>query len=95
MHINSWFTVAHVWMYCSFLLVSLESCTCWFLARNHLLNLSAKEKRYRIHLSKRHRFAIANFKYHRLVLLYLTAYCDDITADVISADPALALLINC
>ncbi|KZV21355.1 hypothetical protein F511_18889 [Dorcoceras hygrometricum] len=25
--------VALVWIYCSFLLVALESCTCWFLAR--------------------------------------------------------------
>ncbi|KZV29138.1 neutral ceramidase-like [Dorcoceras hygrometricum] len=68
MHINSWFTVAHVWMYCSFLLVSLESCTCWFLARNHLLNLSAKAKRCRIHLSKRHHFAIANFNWSIFLL---------------------------
>ncbi|KZV26536.1 hypothetical protein F511_35216 [Dorcoceras hygrometricum] len=35
--------------------------------KNHRLNLSAKAKRCRIHLSKRHRFAIANFKYHRLL----------------------------
>ncbi|KZV49933.1 hypothetical protein F511_20691 [Dorcoceras hygrometricum] len=49
-------------------------------------------KRCRIHLSKRHRFAIANFKYHRLVLLYLTADYDDITADVIIADPLLRFL---
>ncbi|KZV54222.1 pentatricopeptide repeat-containing protein [Dorcoceras hygrometricum] len=60
-------TTALVWMYCSCLLVSLESCTCWFLAQSHLLNLSAKAKRCRINLSKRHRFAIANSNYHLLV----------------------------
>ncbi|KZV46718.1 hypothetical protein F511_37398 [Dorcoceras hygrometricum] len=47
--------------------------------KNHLLNLSAKAKRCRIHLSKRHRFAIASIKYHRLVL------SADV-ADVIIAD---------
>ncbi|KZV52856.1 hypothetical protein F511_35167 [Dorcoceras hygrometricum] len=35
--------------------------------QNHLLNLSAKAKRCRINLSKRHRFAIVNSKYHLLV----------------------------
>ncbi|KZV31616.1 hypothetical protein F511_36057 [Dorcoceras hygrometricum] len=63
-------------------MVSLESCTCWFLAQNYLLNLSTKAKRCRINLFKRHRFAIANSKYH----LLLPAYCDDITDDVIIAD---------
>ncbi|KZV50777.1 hypothetical protein F511_12021 [Dorcoceras hygrometricum] len=33
---------------------------------NHLLNLSAKAKRCRINLFKRHRFATAIFKYHLL-----------------------------
>ncbi|KZV53983.1 hypothetical protein F511_41765 [Dorcoceras hygrometricum] len=32
-----------------------------------MLNHSVKAKRCRIHLFKRHRFAIANFKYHLLV----------------------------
>ncbi|KZV55333.1 F-box family protein [Dorcoceras hygrometricum] len=54
-------------MYCCYLLVSLESCTCWFLAQNYLLNLSVKAKHCRINLFKRHRFAIANSKYHLLV----------------------------
>ncbi|KZV46615.1 sphingoid long-chain bases kinase 2, mitochondrial [Dorcoceras hygrometricum] len=63
--------------------------TCWLLHRKiHRLNLSAKAKQGRIHLSKRHRFAIANFKYYRLVVLYLTTDCDDITADVINTDPS-------
>ncbi|KZV20407.1 hypothetical protein F511_30637 [Dorcoceras hygrometricum] len=55
----------------------------------YLLVLSTKAKRCRIHLSKRHRFAIANFNSCASVS---TADCDDITADVIIADPALALL---
>ncbi|KZV30053.1 hypothetical protein F511_27062 [Dorcoceras hygrometricum] len=59
-------TVALVWMHCSSLLVSLERSTCWFLAQNHLLNLT-KAKRCRTNLSKRHRFAIANSKYHLLL----------------------------
>ncbi|KZV30305.1 hypothetical protein F511_21313 [Dorcoceras hygrometricum] len=41
--------------------------TCWFLAQDHLLNHSVKAKRCRIHLFKRHRFAIAISKYHLLV----------------------------
>ncbi|KZV20408.1 zinc finger family protein [Dorcoceras hygrometricum] len=63
------------------MLVSLKRCTCWFLARS--------SKRCRIHLSKRHRFAIANFNSCASVS---TADCDDITTDVIIADPALVLL---
>ncbi|KZV21241.1 Nodulation receptor kinase precursor [Dorcoceras hygrometricum] len=39
-------------------------------AQNHLLNLT-KAKRCRINLFKRHRFAIANFEYARLVALKL------------------------
>ncbi|KZV20326.1 pentatricopeptide repeat-containing protein mitochondrial-like [Dorcoceras hygrometricum] len=65
----------------------------WYLAtagyqrKEHLLNLSAKAKRCRINLFKRHRFAIANFKYQLLLLRFLsTAECDDITADVIIDD---------
>ncbi|KZV30878.1 hypothetical protein F511_10812 [Dorcoceras hygrometricum] len=90
----------------SYLLVSLESCTCWFLAQNHLLNLSAKAKRCRINLFKRHRFAIANSKYHLLVnsslrldtsssltLLFTTTDCDDITTDVIIADSRFLLVL--
>ncbi|KZV55232.1 hypothetical protein F511_29562 [Dorcoceras hygrometricum] len=87
-------------MYCCYLLVSLESCTCWFLAQNYLLNLSAKAKRCRINLFKRHRFAIAIFKYQLLVnsslrlnVLSPAANCD-VTADFINADPALALLFT-
>ncbi|KZV52231.1 hypothetical protein F511_39667 [Dorcoceras hygrometricum] len=48
------------------LLVFLRSSTCWFLAQDHLLN-HTKAKRCRINLSKRHRFAIANSRYHLLV----------------------------
>ncbi|KZV29306.1 Tau class glutathione S-transferase [Dorcoceras hygrometricum] len=62
--------------------------TGYYHRKIHRLNLSAKVKRCRIHLSKRHRFAIANFKYHRLVVLLLTADCDDITAYVIITDPS-------
>ncbi|KZV32161.1 carboxyl-terminal-processing peptidase 1, chloroplastic [Dorcoceras hygrometricum] len=122
------------------LLVFLRSSTCWFLAQDHLLNHSVKAKRCRIHLFKRHRFAIANFEYHLLVnssflltpslclLIMLTSLLmssllihrlilltsssliqllrflssadlafllvDDVTADVIIADPALALLYS-
>ncbi|KZV30927.1 galactose oxidase-like [Dorcoceras hygrometricum] len=59
-------------------LVMITVASCWFLLEelpagfiiaNHRLNLSAKAKRCRIHLSKRHRFAIAILKYYRLVLL--------------------------
>ncbi|KZV20471.1 hypothetical protein F511_34606 [Dorcoceras hygrometricum] len=109
--LSSGCTVACVWMYCSYLLVSLESCTCWFLAQNYLLNLSAKAKRCRINLFKRHRFAIAIFKYQllpatdcdvtanfinvdpALALLFTTAECDDITADVIIADSRFLLAL--
>ncbi|KZV35982.1 paired amphipathic helix protein Sin3-like 4 [Dorcoceras hygrometricum] len=76
-------TVALVWMHCSCLLVSLERSTYWFLAQNHLLNLT-KAKRCRINLSKRHRFAIANS--NAPAELSSSADCDDITADVIIAD---------
>ncbi|KZV46960.1 hypothetical protein F511_23562 [Dorcoceras hygrometricum] len=41
----------------------------YYHRNKNLLNLSAKAKRCRIHLSKRHRFAIANFKYQLLVVL--------------------------
>ncbi|KZV46093.1 hypothetical protein F511_24717 [Dorcoceras hygrometricum] len=58
---------------CSYLLVSLESCTCWFLAQDHLLNHSVNAKRCRIHSFKRHRFAIANFEYHLLLLRFLSS----------------------
>ncbi|KZV30294.1 pentatricopeptide repeat-containing protein-like [Dorcoceras hygrometricum] len=67
MRSNSWFIVAHAWEYCCYLLVSLRRSTCWFLAQNHLLNLT-KAKRCRINLFERHRFAIANFKFPRLLL---------------------------
>ncbi|KZV49170.1 hypothetical protein F511_04439 [Dorcoceras hygrometricum] len=60
------------YFYC--LLVSLERSTCWFLARNHLLNLT-KAKRCRFNLCKRHRFAIANFKHQLLVVLRLDTSC--------------------
>ncbi|KZV38927.1 hypothetical protein F511_14197 [Dorcoceras hygrometricum] len=50
----------------------------WFIiahdSQNHLLNLS-KAKRCRINLCKRHRFAIANFKYQLLVVLRLDTSC--------------------
>ncbi|KZV54114.1 yrdC domain-containing protein, mitochondrial [Dorcoceras hygrometricum] len=47
-----------------FLLVSCDCCQ----RKEHLLNLIANAKRCRINLFKRHRFAIANFKYHLLNL---------------------------
>ncbi|KZV30520.1 hypothetical protein F511_16908 [Dorcoceras hygrometricum] len=75
------------------------------------LDWIAKAKRCRINLSKRHRFAIANSKYHLLVNcscllipsllsapaeLSSSADCDDITADVIIADSrSCASLHNC
>ncbi|KZV43292.1 ATP synthase subunit gamma, mitochondrial-like [Dorcoceras hygrometricum] len=39
----------------------------YYHRKNHRLNLSAKAKCYRIHLSKRHRLTTANIKFHRLV----------------------------
>ncbi|KZV18345.1 hypothetical protein F511_10714 [Dorcoceras hygrometricum] len=89
----------------------LVNIICWILVFALLLNLSAKAKRCRIYLSKRHRFAIANPKYHLLVNsscllipsslsapaeLSSSADCDDITADVIIADSrSCASLHNC
>ncbi|KZV55125.1 hypothetical protein F511_22637 [Dorcoceras hygrometricum] len=79
-------TVALVWMHCSCLLVSLERSTCWFLAQNHLLNLT-KAKRCRINLCKRHRFAIANFK-HQLLLTAELFFFDTSPADFTDPVPA-------
>ncbi|KZV31044.1 hypothetical protein F511_14984 [Dorcoceras hygrometricum] len=62
--------------YADVIIADSRSSICWFLLEevpagfviaNHRLNLSAKPKRCRIHLSKRHRFAIANFKYQLLL----------------------------
>ncbi|KZV29485.1 hypothetical protein F511_03770 [Dorcoceras hygrometricum] len=53
----------------------LAASSCWYLAtagyqRKELLNLIANAKRCRINLFKRHRFAIANSKYHLLNLFH-------------------------
>ncbi|KZV40344.1 chloride channel/carrier, CIC family [Dorcoceras hygrometricum] len=60
-------------------LVIPAAATCWFPLRDvpagyyhckiHRLNLSAKAKRCRIHLSKRQRLTTANIKFQRLLLL--------------------------
>ncbi|KZV50971.1 TMV resistance protein N-like [Dorcoceras hygrometricum] len=105
-------TVALVWIDFVFALRLLPAG--YHHRRNHLLNLSAKTKRCRIHLSKRHRFAIANFNSCascRLLIVMTSlltsssliqllrflsiADCDEITADIIIADIALALLVDC
>ncbi|KZV43621.1 hypothetical protein F511_00172 [Dorcoceras hygrometricum] len=71
-------TVARDWIHCSLRLLSAG----YYHRKEHLLNLSAKAKRCRIYLSKRHHFAIANFKYQLLLLCFLS------TTDVIVANPS-------
>ncbi|KZV40346.1 hypothetical protein F511_14916 [Dorcoceras hygrometricum] len=85
---------------------SLLRTTCWFLLRDvhagyyhrkiHRLNLSAKAKRCRIHLSKRHRLTTANIKFQRLLTAEsfssvhsrITVLCSTAdSADVKVADP--------
>ncbi|KZV45946.1 hypothetical protein F511_28893 [Dorcoceras hygrometricum] len=83
-------TVACDWVHCSLRLLPAG----YYHRKENLLNLSTKAKRYRIYLSKRHRFAIANFKY-QLWLHCSSLLIADVTADFIIADPALALLDNC
>ncbi|KZV40348.1 RING finger and CHY zinc finger domain-containing protein 1-like [Dorcoceras hygrometricum] len=56
--------------YVCYLLVSLKRLPAgYYHHKIHRLNLSAKAKRCRIHLSKRHRLTTPNIKFQRLVLL--------------------------
>ncbi|KZV30601.1 ABC transporter A family member 2-like [Dorcoceras hygrometricum] len=74
-------TVSYDWIHCSSRLLPAG-----FIIANHQLNLNAKEKRCRINLFKRHRFAIANFEYARLVALFLfTSMTACATADLSSS----------
>ncbi|KZV51322.1 hypothetical protein F511_43799 [Dorcoceras hygrometricum] len=80
MHINSWSTVAHVWMYCFLhldVLLLASGCT---VACSLLIDDITAD------------FIIAD---PALALLFSTADCDDITADVIIADSRSCALVNC
>ncbi|KZV42640.1 F-box protein [Dorcoceras hygrometricum] len=61
--------------------------------KSYLLNLSAKAKRCRINLFKRHRFAIANFKSSRLIVLKLLA--DSIFVIQLLRFSSQLLIANC
>ncbi|KZV43403.1 hypothetical protein F511_21995 [Dorcoceras hygrometricum] len=115
--ISVWFATLHyvcfscVWISCRLDMQNTVACDwvhCSLRLEMYLLVLSAKAKSCRIHLSKRHRFAIANFNSRascqllivmtslltsssliQLLRFLSTADCDDITADVIIADPDL------